>query len=312
MDAINQRLSRLEEDLADLGAQRDVAEAARLRLAEQWRRAGLPPEHVVEATVDEQMQLLTARRREIDAGLEETRRISDGLGRWREAADLRALEEEVRQERGGQDEQERSQTLEAAVQRAQASLAAAERARDAADGLSEALQKVTGEFGDRALRPFDELFRRYLRALVHDERFHRIEATYEPTARSAGLRFKVDLGGSDTEAENILSEGQLGEVSLAAMLAASTAFPWSRWRALLLDDPTQYNDLIHATALFDVLRNLVRLAQHQVFVSTHDSEQADFFRRKLDSVGIAWVDCRYVAHGVDGIVAEVRVSGTSG
>jgi len=44
------------------------------------------------------------------------------------------------------------------------------------------------------------------------------------------------------------------------MLAASTAFPWSRWRVLMLDDPTQYNDLIHATALFDVLRNLVRFA----------------------------------------------------
>ncbi|MCW5777665.1 MAG: hypothetical protein KIS87_14610, partial [Phycisphaeraceae bacterium] len=184
----------------------------------------------------------------------------------------------------------------------------AQRAREASDQLSTALNKVTTEFGGQALRPFDELFRRYLRALIHDERFHTIAATYKPAARSAGLSFKVDLGGVDTEAEHILSEGQLGEVSLATMLAASTAFPWSRWRVLLLDDPTQYNDLIHSTALFDVLRNLVRFAGYQIFVSTHDNEQASFLRRKLDAIDAPWIDCRYIAHSPKGIVAEVRRS----
>ncbi|HEX3855165.1 MAG TPA: hypothetical protein VHW01_29580 [Polyangiaceae bacterium] len=125
------------------------------------------------------------------------------------------------------------------------------------------------------------------------------------------MSFRVSFGGGATEAEFLLSEGQLGEVSLAAMLAASTAFPWSRWRALLLDDPTQYNDLIHATALYDVLRNLVHLAGYQVFISTHDNEQAAFFRRKLDAVGIKCVDCRFRAHTPDGIEVDVQSASES-
>jgi exonuclease SbcC len=146
----------------------------------------------------------------------------------------------------------------------------AARLSDCTPYLSDRLQSVTAEFGDIALKPFDELLKRFLKALIHDDRFHSIEAIYAPSARSAGLNFRVSFGGAATEAEYLPSEGQLGEVSLAAMLAASTAFPWSRWRALLLDDPTQYNDLIHATAFYDVLRNLVSLADYQVFLSTHD------------------------------------------
>jgi len=48
--------------------------------------------------------------------------------------------------------------------------------------------------------------------------------------------------------------------------------------------------LIHATAFFDVLRNLVRFEGYQIIVSTHDNEQAGFLRRKLDAVRIPWVD----------------------
>jgi hypothetical protein len=92
------------------------------------------------------------------------------------------------------------------------------------------------------------------------------------------------------------------------MLAASATFPWSRWKALLLDDPTQYHDLIHATSLFDVLRNMVRFAGYQIIISTHDDEQAGFLRRKLDSVRIPWVECRYLAHGPNGIQTHTRSS----
>jgi exonuclease SbcC len=236
--------------------------------------------------------------------------IAAALEKWQHETDLQSLEREIRSESGSRDRDSYTQELNVTVERAKEAAGVAHRARDAADQLSTALGRVTAEFGERALKPFDELFKRYLRALVHDERFHNIEAAYEPAARSAGLRFKVELGGSDTEAEYILSEGQLGEVSLAAMLAANSAFPWSRWRALLLDDPTQYNDLIHATALFDVLRNLVHFAGHQMFVSTHDNEQAGFFRRKLDSMKIPWIECRFIAHSVDGIVTDIR--GSSG
>ncbi|MGO7165046.1 hypothetical protein ACCS78_39130, partial [Rhizobium johnstonii] len=41
----------------------------------------------------------------------------------------------------------------------------------------------------------------------------------------------------------VLSEGQLAANGFSILCAASTAYRWSRWRALLLDDPLQHNDI---------------------------------------------------------------------
>jgi DNA repair exonuclease SbcCD ATPase subunit len=300
------RVSAMEE-LEQLRAQRATLQATLDGLRDQWLRASLS-EPVAEPAIDVEIETVGVRRAALAAALARVTTLSDALQRWQQAAELRAVEQEIRRQQGALERDAYTKELGAMVERAQVSAATAQRARDAANELSATLGQVTADFGEQALRPFGELFRRYLRALVHDERFHSIEATYAPSARAAALRFMVDIGGA-TDAEYILSEGQLGEVSLAAMLAAGTTFPWSRWRALLLDDPTQYNDLIHATALFDVLRNLVRFARYQIVVSTHDNEQANFLRRKLDGIDIPWVDCRYLAHSAEGIVVDTRSSG---
>lgn len=302
--ALRETLVSARNDLAKVQASSSGVENELKTALGQWRAAMLD-EHASEAALDREVERLGIRRREIEEGLKAVAGLSHALERWQHAADLHALEAEIRREHGTLDREAYGRNLDAAVENARNGAAAAERARHAAEELSESIQAATADFGERALKPFDGLFRRYLRALVHDERFHDIEAMYEPSARSAALKFVVSVNGSGTEAELILSEGQLGEVSLGAMLAASTAFPWSRWRALLLDDPTQYNDLIHATSLYDVVRNLVRSAGYQVFLSTHDREQADFLRRKLEGFRVPWVECRYVAHGPEGIRAEI-------
>lgn len=305
--AARQAIVAAESELAKIAALADSLVSTRDGLESRWRDAGLP-EAITERNLDAEIDKLGHRRREMDGGLDAVGGFAAALDRWRQTDELQGAEADVRRECGSREHDTYARELDEAVAAATAAARVAQRAREASDSLSATLNKVTSEFGGRALRPFDELFRRYLRALIHDERFHTIEATYKPAARSAGLSFKVDLGGLNTEAEYILSEGQLGEVSLATMLAASSAFPWSRWRVLLLDDPTQYNDLIHSTALFDVLRNLVRFAGYQIFVSTHDNEQAAFIRRKLDAIETPWIDCRYIAHSPEGIVMDVRKS----
>jgi len=89
----------------------------------------------------------------------------------------------------------------------------------------------------------------------------------------------------------MLSEGQLASSSLSTLLAMSTAYPWSRWRALLLDDPLQQCDITHAAALADLLGNLVLDLRYQVILSTHDFALADFLERKFLSRRI---DCQTV------------------
>ena len=38
----------------------------------------------------------------------------------------------------------------------------------------------------------------------------------------------------------VLSEGQLAANGFSILCAASVAYPWSKWKALLLDDPLQH------------------------------------------------------------------------
>jgi exonuclease SbcC len=278
--AAQKAVAAASDELARAAPLRATMEERLARYEQEWGGAkfSLP---LSETTLDAEQERLDSRRTELDAEASAIPPMSGALQNWQDSLDLQRLEMQVREAHGAISREEHTKVLEAAVVTAKKARDDAERARAAAEDLNDRLQSVTAEFGGIALKPFGELFKRYLKALIHDDRFHNIEAVYAPSARSAGLSFRVLFGGAATEAEYLLSEGQLGEVSLAAMLAASTAFPWSRWRALLLDDPTQYNDLIHATALYDVLRNLVSLAGYQVFLSTHDQEQADFFRRKL-------------------------------
>ncbi|MGY0794230.1 AAA family ATPase [Azospirillum argentinense] len=119
--------------------------------------------------------------------------------------------------------------------------------------------------------------------------------------RRKGAKGEFTITIDDNDANLYFSEGQAGVKALSFLLAASTAHPWSRWRALLLDDPLQYNDLVHKAAFLDMLRPLVRSESYQVVLSTHDLEEARFIERKCRNAGIAFNLCRLHALGKDGV-----------
>lgn len=231
--------------------------------------------------------------------------VAGGLSRWREFKQLR----EVRNRMaglldGGTPEQVTARlisTLEGARKAAQS----ARLARSSADDLAEHLRAKSEVYAEQVLSPLKSVFTGYVRALVQDERFHDIGVEAKVQARSGTVAFPLPFEGdgydSTARAEYILSEGQLSDLSLAVLLAASTSYRWSRWNALLLDDPTQYNDLVHATAILEVIRGLVQQKGYQIILSTHDDDQADFFLRKLKSSKINAVECRYLAIGANGV-----------
>jgi exonuclease SbcC len=76
------------------------------------------------------------------------------------------------------------------------------------------------------------------------------------------------------------------DLQLSFMLAMATVHQWSPWKALLLDDPTQHHDLVHASSVFDVLRDFIAEHGFQVVLTTHDAQQARFLMRKLSNDGI--------------------------
>ncbi|WP_199269901.1 hypothetical protein [Algibacter sp. L1A34] len=61
-----------------------------------------------------------------------------------------------------------------------------------------------------------------------------------------GRKVKYDYAFKLRCVNQIASEAQLTDLQLTFMLAMAKQHHWTPWRALLLDDPTQHHDLVHA------------------------------------------------------------------
>jgi exonuclease SbcC len=61
------------------------------------------------------------------------------------------------------------------------------------------------------------------------------------------------------------------------------------------------NDLMHSTAFFEVARNLASYEGYQVIMSTHDMQQARFFRNKSGAMAVPYVECQFTGSGEEGI-----------
>jgi ABC-type taurine transport system ATPase subunit len=75
-----------------------------------------------------------------------------------------------------------------------------------------------------------------------------------------------------------------------------------------MDDPLQHNDVLHAAAFADLLRNLVRERGYQVFLSTHDAAQAEFLRRKFAAGGVPCTSVQLLGRGKLGVGVDIKAS----
>jgi energy-coupling factor transporter ATP-binding protein EcfA2 len=136
-----------------------------------------------------------------------------------------------------------------------------------------------------ALEPWNNMFRAVYASLAGA-----LGETLEWTART-DMRFS-ELNAHPTPhvfgrpihgwmAGHFFSEGQLAALQIAAMITASVLLPWSRWNALLLDDPLQHADVIKVGAFADLMRGLCQDLGHQIILTTHDGVQAEFIAAKF-------------------------------
>lgn len=152
----------------------------------------------------------------------------------------------------------------------------------------------------KTLRPLNGLLNAFNAALVTQQSHEmRLECSFG-NAASTGIK-ATDHHGKDVRPELYLSEGQLGAVNLGLLLGANLTYPWSKWPALLIDDPLQYADIVNASAFMDVLCNLVKEKDYQVILSTHDAAQADFCLRKCAAAAIPTASCQLLAQSADGV-----------
>lgn len=238
-------------------------------------------------------------------------RLTVGYRKWLQDERLRKLEADIVgrvQVTQVETEGECQVHLTRRVEQAANDLKLAQAAKDRVEDVGARMQELAKEYAGGVLVPLNATIRRFARALMT---WSDTAVTYkaEHHAARSELRPNIVLSELDGSTSHVdmnpslyFSEGQLSALSVAALLAASSTFGWSRWRGLLLDDPLQHNDVIHASAFMDLLRQMVLGLGYQVILSTHDSAEAEFLSRKCRSAGIPHRVHELVPSGAGGLV----------
>jgi DNA repair exonuclease SbcCD ATPase subunit len=298
LEAETSALSRQEsadDAVRRLTAARDAALAGASALELRWRNAGLkgvPNPTALELALSQ----LGEERRQVER-LEDERslmvRAYEAIARYQDLRDLMADMERVAGERSAEDPERYELQLQTRLKGVQEALHTTEEAHQAVGAFADKLREEAKNFSTRFLTPLNGLIDDFNEALLSTPgETVRLDAAYHKDRTQFDMRLhyrdKLDDALYDTglPPQVVLSEGQLAANGFSILCAASTAYPWSRWRALLMDDPLQHNDIIHAAAFVDLMRNLVELRQYQLIMSSHDRGEAEFIRRKFDAAGL--------------------------
>jgi DNA repair protein SbcC/Rad50 len=163
------------------------------------------------------------------------------------------------------------------------------------------------DFNAAYIEPLGDLMKRINRAILCDPRVGiDLQVKHKKIEQVAFKAGEVPAGIGDIDPVLVHSEGQMAALGVSMLTAASLTYPWSRWRALILDDPLQYNDAIHASAFADLMGNIVKDRHYQLLLSTHDLAQAEFLRRKFESRRIPCTVLNLLGTGREGVEWSVR------
>lgn len=201
-------------------------------------------------------------------------------------------------------------TMKAKVDAAKEAVKLTTAARNAVKRYSEELQTQADDFSSRVLDPLNSVIDDFNEAMLStpgESIQFKADTRVDATTFGMALRYRERVENAleskkDLPPQVVLSEGQLAANGFSILCAASTAYPWSRWRALLLDDPLQHNDIIHTAAFVDVMRNMVELNGYQLIMSSHDRGESDFIARKFDAAGLPCTTVLLTAPSDKGVV----------
>lgn len=207
------------------------------------------------------------------------------IARWGVHVESDKLQQEIDSLRGQSSELNYGDTIRAQISEAEHKLKNIERVRVALDDFSIKLSEEIDGIQQK-ITMVVPLWRTLLNRIVREPRFGKTDLKYYSDRNKAKAEIHVNLGEHEVSVASIASEAQMTDIQLSFLLSMSLTHAWSPWKALLLDDPTQHHDLVHASSVFDLLRDFISDHGYQVIIATHDAAQARFFLRKLLNDGI--------------------------
>jgi hypothetical protein len=292
-----------------VGAVHD-AKASRAAVLDRWQQAGMngePSSQVVEA----REVALAKTARAVAEYLDETNALSRSHEAFLSQSELRTLRA-LMDKQGGEGAADNpavyAQQLQEELRAKRAALQLTTATRDAVVAYGEQLKTEAESFSTQFLLPLNDLIDGFNRALLSTPGAA-VQFSAEHTVARTSLAMQLRYADAADNAQYtttlppqlVLSEGQMAANGFSILCAASTAYRWSRWRGLLLDDPLQHNDIIHGAAFVDVMRNLVEHEGYQLLMSTHKREEGEFIARKFDAAGLPCTVVELVGASRDGV-----------
>lgn len=279
-------LSAATADTVSARSARDQRLAEQEELARLWTGHELasPPSVGPLASAARELAERTA---SLDARIAALVAAVERLGRWLDHAALDAEAKALDLTAGGAGPdawEARTRRLSGEVEAAEAAHTRATTVRDdivrMADSAVARRESMRKELEAR-LRP---ILGPMLRSLIVDRRI--ADAAIALGEERRRTKMWATVGAEETDLLALASEGQLSGVNLAVQLSMALAFRWSRWPAVLLDDPAQYSDVVHSTNLVETLRVLALHQGFQIFMATHERDFALYVERKFRNDGL--------------------------
>ncbi|WP_345845237.1 AAA family ATPase [Shewanella algae] len=271
------RVSDLEKELSDVQSRLATVRAS-------WRQLALSGEPTAEVASSREAQLQSAVT-DLARHTETLQTIKIEIGAWRKLEQARLAQSILERRRGELSEDEFTTNLRQRMEQKKASQERLLQLSDAMDTLDKSLAKEIANVQQHVLAVVPR-WQALLKRVVREQRFTETNLDFRSAYKKERAKVSVPLHGESVPVPTIASEAQLTDLQLTFLLSMALDHPWSSWRGLLLDDPTQHHDLVHAASVFDVLRDYIVDHGFQVVIATHDALQARYFMRKLQNDGI--------------------------
>lgn len=291
-----------EEQIADLNMAISKLQGQRNEILAEWKDGSLiePPSldnlNLGKNKLIKQSDL-------IKKGIEDLNKMSDELGRWNAAEKFAILDKEIKEICENQDEQvylssmkERSSTIDG-------ELSFITERKNALEKLYRKIGEEVNGVHDK-IKAINPLWVSLLKKIVVNPRFVETQLESYSHRNKSQAEVKINLHDEQVSVMEVASEAQATDLQLTFMLSMASTYKWTPWKSLLLDDPTQHHDLVHASGVFDLLRDYIIDQDFQILMGTHDAVQAKFFQRKLQNENIDVKLWRLIAND-DGVRAEI-------
>lgn len=281
---LHSNLLSLDEEIAREESRRIFLSGALSKIVSEWDAAEMIGAPDAEVLV-EHSAFLNKRLQDVVAQIAELREIEGEIGRHENASLSNEAQRRVDELRGDMKEEQFSELTELDLRKAEdlrrkiaeRRAALEDFASHLADGMENIRDQISG------IVPY---WQSILRRIIQEPRFSEASLSYFTKWNKTHANVEVKLGNKMATISDVASQAQMTDLQLSFLFAMAVSNKWSPWRALLLDDPTQHHDLVHASGVFDVIRDFVSDHKFQILMTTHDALQARFLMRKLSNDGI--------------------------